>query len=195
MRPLVAMALVLLLLAPATYAQTPDHHAVMISASPDEADPYISASPSSAFAVYVVGLGLDQLVKGYELRVAVPSDHFLLSADLNPTNALNFGDDDGEFIVGTGGCFDGDPTYPMVTLTVLPLVPATDVLFCVTGTDPSSFPGGSPGYLQCDGTLVELELAETGYRVPAGCLVENCLQYCPHAVEESSMGGVKSSYR
>ena len=195
MKKLMIVALALsLFVATAAFAQ-PEARDVGVFADPTGTLSTVTTTPSVTFTVFVIGFGLDGQVKGYEVSVNVPANHFLLAGTPNPVTSLNFGDVDGEFIIGTGGCFEGEPQYTLVTLTFLPLVPVVDGTVCVFGTDPSSFAGGLPGYLQCDGTLVPFGVAQDGEgRYPNGCLVLNPTQDGPVATEAPNFGEIKSRF-
>ena len=190
MKKLLTLALCLVA---ATAMAQPEPHDVGVFADAAGTMSTVNTAASTPFTVYVIGFGLDGQVKGYEVSVTVPANHFLLSAVINPPNGLNFGDVDGEFIVGTGGCFDGDISYTLATLTFLPLVPAVDGTICIGGTEPSSF-GGLPGYLQCDGTKLPFGVAQNGGSYPNGCLVMNPTMTGPVATEAVSFGEVKGRF-
>ena len=194
MKKVAILACALSLAAGAALAQ-PASHDVGIFGDPAGATSSVAAAASTPFTAFVVGFDLDGLVKGYEVAFDVPAGFFLLSAVPNPSTGLNFGDVDGEFIVGTGGCFEGQPTYTLVTATFLPLTLPQDVAICVHGTVPSSFPNGLPGYLQCDGTKLPFGVAQNGEgRYPNGCLIVNPSQGEPVATETVSFGEVKGRF-
>ena len=60
---------------------------------------------------------------------------------------------------------------------------------------PSSFPGGVPGYLKCDGTLVSAGVATDGQGVyPNGALILNPTDVAPVATESTSFGDIKARF-
>lgn len=150
------------------------------------------------FNIYMVGFGLDGEVKGFEAGVTGLETFTILAAILNPANALNLGNNT-NYLVGTGGCFPGMPSYLLVTINAGyfagPVAPA-DNSVCISAADPSSPAlGGRPGYLQCDGTLVPFGLAENGGAAYAdGCFVLNATGLPPVATETTSFGEIKARF-
>jgi len=149
------------------------------------------------FLFHAVGFELDGQVKGWELSVQIDPDFTVLTRTLDQPSSLNVGNGD-NFIVGSGGCFVGSPSYVFVTYNVGyfagPVAP-NDAAVCLGPVVPSSFSPATPGYLQCDGTLVPLELSEGGCcgLYPDGCLVINGTQ-CIIGTASSSFGEVKSRF-
>ena len=189
------MTLALCLVAATAMAQ-PEPGDVGVFADPAGTQSTITVTPGVPFIVYVIGFELDGFVKGFEVQVDIPVGAFVLGTALNPPSGLNFGDVPGEFIVGTGGCFDGIPQYELVNLTMFWGAPVADTAICVGPTNPSSqgFNGG-PGWLQCDNTQVPFGLAQNGEgRYPNGCLIVNPTMDGPVATESVSFGEVKGRF-
>jgi hypothetical protein len=151
----------------------------------------------SPFQAYVVAFGLDGTVKGYEVFVNVPATITVTGSVLAGPAPINLGTRANEFIVGTGGCIEGEPQIRLVQLNCglfLPDPVPSDIALVLEGTIPSSF-GGPPGYVQCDNTLVAFGAATNGGGVyPDAALIINPTSNPPVAVEESSFGAVKAQY-
>jgi hypothetical protein len=150
------------------------------------------------FNFYVSGFNLGP-ISGWESRVSISNPAFLvLSAALNPMNALNVGSQ-GNFIVGLGQCVDSPGVHTLVTYQlgffVAPPTPVpTNVLLCTGGATPSSF-GGVPGYSSCAGQLNAFGVAQNGGSgYPDGCGVINATQEPPVANENVSFGAVKAGF-
>jgi hypothetical protein len=144
---------------------------------------------------YVVGFELDGLVKGFEWGLTVPAGMLVTGPDtvngaatfLGP-NPLNIGGNL-NVIVGTGGCVDGLGAVVLGSYDVLfTVAPASNSTICIGPSDPSSL-GGAPAYLQCDGTIVPMGLAEQG---PDGCMVLNGQGPIPN--ETTSFSEVKARF-
>lgn len=151
------------------------------------------------FNFYVLGFGLDGQVKGWELSVSLDPAFLILGRTLDQPGSLNVGGAD-NWIVGSGGCFDGSSVYTFVTYQAGyfagPVAP-NDALFCLGPSDPSSFSPASPGYLQCSGSLVPMGTTSglcpcTLY--PIGCLVINPSDFCIVETLSTSFGEVKAGF-
>jgi hypothetical protein len=149
---------------------------------------------------YVIGFGLGD-ISGWESSVTnLPAQGFLvLSATLNPSNALNVGSQ-GNFIVGLGVCATvGSGSYNLVSyqsgfFTPPPTPVPQNVAVCMGGTTPSTF-GGAAGYSTCGGQLRTFGKAQNGGAdYPDGCGVINATHTPPVGTETVSFGAVKAVY-
>lgn len=152
------------------------------------------------FNFYVVGFGLDGLVKGYEFSLTAPPTFTILTAALSGPAPLNVGNNT-NVIVGAGGCVDaGQGAFVLTSYNGGFFAPGSatgvaDIAFCLGGATPSSFAGGVPGYLQCDNTLVPFGVAQSGVpNHPDGCLILNATDGGPVATESNSFGEVKARF-
>jgi len=198
MKKLMTLAMALTTLAVAADAQAQSRYDFGVFADPNAGNSVITMDPFVATNFYVVAFDLDGQVKGFEFDVSFSNPSITILARNLQAGALNVGAED-NFIVGTGGCFDGDGVwYQMVEYQAgfFQSVAPSDVTVCLGPSTPSSFDPATPGYLQCDGSLVPLNPAQTGGGVyPDGCGVINATD--PGSVVttvEESFGSVKSRF-
>ena len=158
----------------------------------------LAAAHFVPFNVHAVAFDLELDVLGYEFTFVGLEGLTVLASSF--VGAVNSGDVEGEYIVGTGSCLDGSGAFLMATLQVGSFTGAdlTDKPICMRGANPSSFPAFSdaPGYLRCDGTLRPFTAAlnECGI-YPSGCLILNATQGGgPIPVETSGFGLLKAGY-
>ena len=192
----VAVAAALMLSASAALAQ-PEAREAGVFADPAGLESTKQVAPFTTFNVYVVGFDLDGLVAGYEGKVTFPVGYTVLGKAITPSTGLDFGNETGEFIVGTGSCLEGAGAFLMVNFTVGVFdgaVDITDNALCLGPSDPTSF-DNVPGYLQCDGTLIPFGVAQNGGDFyPNGCLILNPSQEGPVSTESTSFGEMKARF-
>jgi hypothetical protein len=196
---ILALALVLAAgLATTVFAQ-PSQYDVGVFSDLAGTNSVLTAPAFTPVNFYAVAFDLDNQVKGFELTLGVPVGFTVLSKVKAGPNPINVGDEaNNEFIVGTGACVEAGPG-PFVLVSMnggffTPTVPA-DATVCISGTTPSSFPNGTPGYLQCDNSLVPFGVAQNGEgRYPNACLVMNATSEGPVATEAASFGEMKARF-
>ena len=93
---------------------------------------------------YVVAFDLAE-IKGWELSIAIDPSFTVLGRTLDQPSSLNVGNLD-NFIVGSGGCFNGQPTYTLVTYNIgfFTAVVPNDSPVCIGPASPSSFDPALP---------------------------------------------------
>ncbi len=130
-----------------------------VSASNTMHDRYVDVQPSIPFTFYVwAKVDFGQIgqptqntsngLKGWEAQVSIPAEMFVLSTTLEPTNALNFGDVPGEFIIGTGALVRADTGVALATIQALVTSAVTDLTLSLSGTSPSSVDPAAPMWLE-----------------------------------------------
>lgn len=198
MKTLLTLAVTVATLALATTSFAQSQYDAGIFADQNAGSSVIVMAPYVPTDFYVLAWNLDGQVKGFEFEVTFSDPDILILQRNTNQGAVNVGSGD-NFIVGTGGCFDGDGAwYEFVHYQggYFQPAPPADVVVCLTPSSPTSFEPASPGYLQCDGTLVPVLAAQTGGGVyPDGCGVINATD--PGSVvstTEESFGSVKSRF-
>jgi hypothetical protein len=159
----------------------------------------VAAAPFTPFDWFVVGFGLDGQVKGFEVTVSVPAGLTVLTRVIAGPGPVNLGGEPDEFIIGTGGCVDAGPgAFVLVQYNGGFFTPTvgSDLAVIAGGTTPSSFPGGVPGYLQCDGDLIPAGVATDGSAggYPNGALIINATGDAPVATEAATFGDLKARF-
>jgi hypothetical protein len=183
----------------ASASAQPEKYDFGVFADPAGTQTTTAVSAFVTFDFYAVGFQLDGLVKGFELTLNMPPGFTVLTRTIAGPNPINVGDESSnEFIIGTGACVDGGTgAFTLVTINAgyfATPVPS-DAAVCISGTTPSSFPNGEPGYLQCDNTLIAAGVASTGDpNYPDGCLILNPTSEPPVSTESASFGALKTRF-
>ena len=192
----VAVAAAFVLSAGAALAQ-PEARDAGVFADPAGTQSTLDIAAFTPFNIYVVGFDLDGQVAGYEGKVSIPVEYTILAKNITPSTGLDFGNEPGEFIVGTGSCLEGAGAFMMVNFNLglfAAGVDPTDTALCLGPSDPTSF-DNVPGYLQCDGTLIPFGVAQNGGDFyPNGCLILNPSQEGPVSTESTSFGEMKARF-
>jgi hypothetical protein len=146
------------------------------------------------FDVYVVSFDVPKGMEAYEFELPVPGPGIVTGGRLLPAGATDFGAGEDNWIVGTGGVCQGQVgPFTLVTYAAILFLaaPGNDVLFCLEGANPSSFPNGAPGYLACN-SPGELHNFGAAYW---GCATVNPLNI-PQPIRgaKESFGGLKALF-
>jgi hypothetical protein len=149
---------------------------------------------------WVLGFDLDGGVLGYELGLNIDPRIVVFSSLMDqPGTPINIGQPPSNWIVGTGACFDGEGIFSLLKFVWGYYdAAAVNMQICLGPSTPSSFVPVSPGYLQCDDSLVPFGLAHYPGDYAEGCSVVNptgtLLCEPPVATETSSWGAVKANF-
>jgi hypothetical protein len=139
------------------------------------------------FDVFVVAFAPPGGMEAYEFSLTMPAGAIVSQGRVLPLGATDFGAGDDNWIVGTGGICQGlTPAAVLVTyrgMLFLAAVP-NDLTLCLSGSQPSSFPSGAPGYLVCNAPG-QLQQFASAY---PGCAVINPSDGCLGHLAQMTLG-------
>ncbi|HKK71189.1 MAG TPA: hypothetical protein VKA86_08215 [Candidatus Krumholzibacteria bacterium] len=169
-----------------------------------DAEGTLSAMPAdvgTVQSVYVVAFDLPTPLFAYEFGVdgLLESGAIVLSLTVPwPFPPITDPDYD-SVVVGTGSCVEATGAVMLARIDFFVPAPIPDdTAVCLTGSDPSSFPDGRPGWQDCEGEIHPFTPAtDGGEAYPDACVILNATLPNPfHPVDAtaSSFGALKARF-